>query len=369
MRRGAVVSLEDAGRALALLRSELERQLGAAVTHATVGIGGPNVRSILSHGLVVVSRPDNRIGAEDIRRVLEAAGAISLHQNLDVLVVMPREFIVDGERGMKDVEGMEGRRLEVEAVVLTAGSQHVKNLEKLLGEADLEDHEFIVSPVATARAVLSPRQRELGVALVDIGHGTTEIAVYEDGQLLAVAMVPIGGAHITNDIAIGLRCSIDAAERAKHDYGIANAENVPKRETFELRTIDPTEDGATFSRRELAEIIDARLDEIFELVGEELKRIDRWRLLPAGIVLTGGTAAIPGITDAARKAFRLPVQLGYPNAVGGPSDVLSGFNYATAIGLVLSAADLAGERKRKRRGLPSFGPANHLKRFFRSLLP
>lgn len=371
LRRGSILVAEDVARAAGLLRDELERQLNAPIHYAYVGVGGPHVGSQASRGLVVVSRADNRIGADDVRRVLEAAGALSFGQNSEVLNVIPREFIVDGERGIRDVEGIRGKRLEVEAVVLTTQSQHVKALRHALAGSNMESHEFVVSPVATARAVLTPRQRELGVALVDIGHGTTDLAVFEDGQLLAASILPIGGAHVTNDIAIGLRCSIDAAERAKHEYGVANAASVSKRDQFELSGA-AEEERMMASRKELAEIIDARLDEIFELVAGELKRMERWRLLPAGVVLTGGTANIPGIVDAARRAFRLPVQLGYPSIAVGPKDIVSDFSYATALGLVLTGADLEAGRKRRGFALPGLPRGNvggRFKRLFRSILP
>lgn len=373
IRRGTVIAADDIARALALLRGELEKQLSAAVGHAFVGVGGPHVASRVSRGLVVVSRADNRIGADDVRRVLEAAGALSYGQNIEVLHVIPREFIVDGERGMRDVEGLKGRRLEVEAVVLTGASPHLKGLRHALATSDIQDHECIVGSLATARSVLTPRQRELGVALVDIGHGTTDVGIFEDGQMLGASVLPIGGGHVTNDIAIGLRCSVDAAERAKHEYGVANAASVAKRDQFEL-AVNGDGDPATFSRRELAEIVDARLDEIFELVAQELKRMERWRLLPAGIVLTGGTANIPGIVDAARRAFKLPVQLGYPSVLAGPKDILSDFSYATALGLACSAFDKEGQKRKglKLPGLPGRvkrGGGGGIRKFLSSLLP
>lgn len=374
IRRGSVIAVEDIARALAALRSELEKQLHAPVDHAFVGVGGPHVGSRLSRGLVVVSRADNRIGADDIRRVLEAAGALSFGQNIEVLNIIPREFIVDGERGVRDVEGMQGRRLEVEAVVLTTASPHLKGLRHALVASDLENSEFIVSPVATARAVLTSRQRELGVALVDIGHGTTDVAVYEDGQMLSASILPIGGAHVTNDIAIGLRCSIDVAEQAKHEYGVANAASVAKRDHFQIAANGEAEPTA-FSRRELAEIVDARLEEIFDLVAQELKRMERWRLLPAGIVLTGGTANIPGIVDAARRVFRLPVQLGYPSVVTGPKEIISDFSYVTALGLVCAALDAEGGKKHRSFRFPGLpkrtkrGGGGGFRKLLSSILP
>jgi cell division protein FtsA len=375
IRRGAVVSLDDTIKAIGTLRRELERRIGQPIDDAIVGIGGPSVSSVMSRGLVVVSRPDSRIGEDDIRRVLEAAGAVSLANNDTVLDIIPREYFVDNEGGIKNVEGMQGRRLETEAVVLTVQEPHLKNVQHALHGSDLDPTRMFVNIVATAKATLPSRPRELGVALIDIGHGTTDLAIYEEGDLLAASVIPIGGSHITNDIAIGMRCSIDAAERAKHEHGTADAASVQKRDMINLGTLDPAMEGMQFSRRELAEIIEARLEEIFELVGAELRKFERWRLLPAGIVLTGGTANIPGVLEVARRSFSLPVQLGYPTIMEGPDNVTSRFDYTTAMGLTMLAAE--GKGRRSRRKLPKIGlpsmprlPAgDRFRKIFKSLLP
>ena len=373
VRRGVVVSLDDVIKAIGTLRRELERRIGSPIDEAVVGIGGPGVTSVISKGLVVVSRADNRIGGDDIQRVLEAAGAVTLPNNSAVLDVLPREFFVDGEGGIKNAEGMQGRRLEAEAVVLAVQEPYLKNIRHVLHGSELDPRRMILNAVATAKATLASRPRELGVALIDIGHGTTDLAIFEEGDLLAVSVIPVGGGHITNDIAIGMRCSIDAAERAKHEHGTANPEMITKRETIELGVLDPTQEGTTFSRRELSEIIEARLEEIFELVGSELRTFERWRLLPAGIVLTGGTANLPGVVDVARRAFSLPVQLGYPVVAEGPDNVTSRFDYTTALGLTMLAAEGAGRRKNRRKmgipAMPSLPSGDRFRKLFKSLLP
>ena len=372
VRRGTIVSLDEATRAINLLRAEVERRIGQPIQSVAVGIGGPAAHSFLSRGLVVVSRPDNRIGADDITRVLEAAGAVSLSSNDEVLDVFPREFFVDGEGGIKDVAGMQGRRLETEAVVLTVPSPHMKNLKLVLHASEIDPLHFALNAVATARATISARPKELGVAVLDIGHGTTDIAVFEEGELLSATVIPVGGGHITNDIAIGLRCSIDAAERAKHEHGHAVPDEVLKSEKVNIGELDPTQEGTDFPRRELAEIIEARLEEIFDLVQKELRRLERARLLPAGIVLTGGTANIPGIVDVARRSFKLPVQLGYPMIVNGPADVVSAFEYTTAVGLVQLAAERSGKRRRGRFKLPNISTGSigeRIKSLFKAILP
>lgn len=340
IRRGSVTSIDEAQRSLAALRENIEKRLGGVVGEAFVGIGGPHLFSQLSHGLVVVSRADNRVGQDDIRRVLEAAGALSMENNHEVLDVLPREFIIDETRGIRDAEGMQGRRLEVHAVVIAVASQHLKHMRQVLSESDLARHSFVATTLAAAKGVLTPRQKELGVALVDIGHGTTDITIFEEGEVLGTASIAIGGAHLTNDIAIGLRCTIEEAEFIKHTYGTANAKEVSSRDTITIPAGEISDEAITFSQKELATIIDARLDEIFELVGKTLKKFERWRLLPAGVVLIGGTSELPGIVERAKHAFHLPVQQG--TFTHHPDTDLS---YATALGLTMLAAEHTASKK------------------------
>ena len=265
---------------------------------------------------------------------------------------------------------MQGRRLETEAVVLIANVPHMKNISSVLLEGELDVTHMTPNAIATSRATLSPRPKELGVAVVNIGHGTTNLAVYEEGTLLATSVIPIGGGHITNDIAIGMRSSIDAAERIKHEHGTAATKEIAKREKIDVGVFDPTQEGVTFPRRDLAEIIEARLEEIFELVNEELQAVERARLLPAGIVLTGGSANIPGVVDVARRTFRLPVQLGYPTLIHGPKEVVSSLEYTAALGLVLMSAEDGKQRRRRRTWkMPSWRLGERMKRFFKTVLP
>lgn len=369
IRRGMLIAIDDVIKAVDMLRSELERRIGQPIHDVAVGIGGPVVTSMPSRGLVIVSRPDNRIGAEDIQRVLEAAGAVSLSANSEVVDVVPRMFIVDGEGGIKNAEGMQGRRLETEAVIVTIDSSHMKNVHQVLQAGELDLIHVTPNVIATARATLGTRPKELGVAVVNIGHGTTDLVVYEEGALLAITVIPIGGSHITNDIAIGLRVSIDAAERAKHEHGTASTRDVSKREKIDLGMLDPSQEGVQFSRRQLSEIIEARLEEIFELVHAELKRVGRARLLPAGIVLSGGSANIPGVVDVARRVFHLPIQLGYPTLVYGPKEAVSSLEYTTAIGLVQVSSENGKKRRRRRFTMPRIALRERFRKITKWLLP
>lgn len=370
VRRGMIVSVDEAASAVNLLRTELERKIGEPIHDAAVSLGGTATRSFLSQGLIVVSRTDNRIGEEDVQRVLDAAGAVNLSTNHEVIDVFPRTFTVDGETGIRDALGMQGRRLETQAVVFAAHTPHLKSLRNVFLAGEMDIATTTPAALAASAATLTARPKELGVGVVNIGHGTTDLAVYEEGDLLGTAAVPVGGGHITNDIAIGMRTSIDAAERAKHEHGSVAVKDISKREKIDLGTLDPAQEGESFSRRELAEIMEARVEEIFELVNDELHRMERARLLPSGIVLTGGSANIPGIVDVARRKFRLPVSLGYPMLVHGPKEVVSSLAYTTALGLVLLGAEAdARTRRRRSRLFRGFSLGRGLKNLAKRLLP
>jgi len=229
---------------------------------------------------------------------------------------------------------MNGVRLEVDALIIEGSSPYIKNLTKCLEQANVVPTNFALAPLAASRATLSRRQKELGVVLIDIGGGTTSIAVFEENDLLHTAVIPVGGSHITNDIAIGLRTSIDVAEKVKLEYGNALPREINKKDDLNLAEIDANEEGIV-SRYHVAEIIEARLEEIFSLVNKELKSIGKDKLLPAGAVLTGGTAKLPGAVDLAKNILGLPAQTGFPIALGGLVDKVDEPSYVTVVGLIL----------------------------------
>jgi cell division protein FtsA len=241
---------------------------------------------------------------------------------------------LDDNKSIKDPLGMNGVRLEVDAMIVEGSTPFIKNLVKCFDQADITVSEFVLSPLTSAKATLTKRQKELGVLLVDIGGGTTSIAIFEENDLLHSTILPVGGNHITNDIAIGLRTSIDVAEKVKLEYGNASPKDISKREEINLSEIDSGEEGMV-SRHHVAEIIEARLEEIFMLVNKELKSIGREKLLPAGVVLVGGTAKLPGAVDLAKNVLGLPAQTGFPAQMGGLIDKVDDPSFATAVGLVL----------------------------------
>lgn len=334
LRKGVVVDIEEAVSCISTALERVERMTGVPVGAANVSVSGSHVSSFNSHGVIAVSRADGEITEADIVRVVDASQAISIPSNREVLHVFPKSFTLDGQTGIKDPLGMSGIRLEVETIIVQAGSPFVKNLSRCVMQAGLEIGELILGVLASSEAVLSKRQKDLGVCVVELGAGTTGVAVYEEGDLLHTSIIPIGSQHLTNDIAIGLRTGIETAEKVKLMYGHSDPKMVDKSEEINLADIDPSEQQTTL-RSLVVEIIEARLEEIFDRVNAELKRINRDGKLPAGIVLTGGGAALPGVVDFAKKHLRLPSSLGGNQSLDTVIDRVQEPSFATAVGLVL----------------------------------
>jgi cell division protein FtsA len=339
-RKGVVIDPEEVSNVLKNILEKIKTEAGTRINSVYLNVGGSHIFSTSSHGLVSVSRADQKISEEDVNRVLQAAQTFSLPSNKEIFDVFPREFIVDGEKGIKEVLGMQGVRLEAEVLVLGGFSPYLKNLTQAVLNADLQILDMIPSPISSARACLSPRQKELGVAVLDIGAGTSGLAVFEEGDLIHLAIFPIGSANITNDIAIGLKTDIDVAERIKIEYGsslLKSKKTSRKKEKIEIGEPEPL----IFSPKQLANIIEARVSEIFDQVNKELKKISREKLLPAGVVLTGGGAKLPKIVELAKKELKLPCRLGKPQ---GFLDLEKDPSLATVCGLVLEGAELETEK-------------------------
>ncbi|MDZ4229828.1 MAG: cell division protein FtsA, partial [Candidatus Veblenbacteria bacterium] len=330
--KGVVTSIDDAVSAISSCLEKAERMTGSPVEHAWVGINGSHIQAQSSHGVIAVAKPNGEIGEDDVSRVVEAAQAVTTPPNYEILHVLPRSFTVDGQTGIKDPIGMTGVRLEVEAQIIEGQIAQVKNLTKCVYRTGVDIDDLVLGILATAEATVTKRQKELGVAVVNIGGATTSLLVCEDGDPLHAAILPVGSGHITNDIAIGLRTSIDVAERLKIDYGHAQAAEVGKREEIDLAELSQEE--GVISRRHLAEIIEARLEEIFNLVDRELIKIERSGKLPSGIVLTGGGVKLVGLIEVAKREFRLPATIGYPLEVVSPLERVNDPAFSTALGLV-----------------------------------
>ncbi len=341
LRRGVIIDIEEAVSCISSALEKCERMTGVPIASANVSVGGSHVSSLSSHGVIAVSRADGEITENDIIRCIDASQAISIPQNKEVLHVFPKNFTLDGQTGIKDPAGMSGIRLEVDTIIVQAGLPFIRNLSRAVMQAGLEVEDLVLAPCAAAEAVLSKRQKELGVCLVDLGAGTTSIAVYEEGDLLHTSVLPVGGMYITNDIAIGLRCSIETAEKVKLAFGHSNPKSVSKDEEIDLSKLDPSEEQSV-GRQYVVDIMEARLEEIFSMVNNELKKISRDGKLPSGIVLTGGGAKLPGIAEFAKKHLRLPSSLGIPQNAKTIIDRVDDVSFATAVGLILWGGKFGG---------------------------
>lgn len=333
MRKGNIIDVDETISNISAALEDAERMSGAPIHHVFVGISGSHVESFDSKGVIAISHAGSEIIEDDINRVLEAAQAVSMPSNRRILRIIPKSFSIDDQRGIKNPVGMIGVRLEVDAHIITGQATIIKNLEKAVHQSGVDIDDLIPSSLAAAEAVLSRRQKELGVLVVDVGSGSTSIAIFEEGATLHTASLPVGGESVTNDVAIGLRTSIDTAEKIKIEYGNTTPEEVNERETIDLSLISKI-DNQKVSKKHLAEIIQARYHEIFVMVKDELRAIGRDGMLPAGAILTGAAVKMPGCLDLARDVLGLPVQIGFPTEIEGVVDKIDDPAYATAIGLV-----------------------------------
>ena len=374
LRRGIVVDVEETVKSITESVKLAEKTSGVPVESAYVSIGGSHIVSQFSKGVVIVSRVDGEISEEDVTRVIEAAQAVSLPNNKEIIHVIPCSFSIDDQEKINDPVGMSGTRLEAEVLVVEGSSPFMKNLSKCVRQSGIDVDEFVFSPLAAAKSVLSKKQKDLGVVMVDMGGGTTGMSVFEDGNILHTVALPIGANHITNDIAIGLRISVETAEKIKLEYGIAIPEEVSKKDKINLSEVGGEEEEEIVSRRYVAEIIKARLVETFLMIDKELKSIDRSGMLPAGVVLTGGGSKLPGIIDIAKETLKLPVQIGFPAELNGVVDKVDDPSFATAVGLLMWEADEDGFffNSRERGILDRFGfkgAFDKIKKIFKTFLP
>lgn len=335
LRKGQVIDIEETVSAISAVLEEAERAAGAPLTRAVVSLGGAHVETASSKGVIAVSRPDGEITRGDVDRVLEAARAVAMPANREIIHVLPKHFTVDAEAGVVDPIGMTGIRLEVDAHVVSCASSAVKNLVRAINQAGLEVQDLVFDPLATAEILVTKRAKESGVTLIDIGAGTTGVAIYEEGDLVHAKILPIGSMHITNDIAIGLRTSIDVAESVKIKYGHARTQDVRETDLADLSSIDPTELDQP-KQKYVAEIIEARLGELFVMIGDELRVVGKDGTLPAGALFTGGGSQLDGLIESAKEALHLPAKRALPILeLAGAVDKLDDPTYASSIGLVL----------------------------------
>lgn len=372
MKKGVVVDLGAASQAVARSIDKAERTSGLEITSALVSLAGSNVSSVNSRGVVGVA--GRIIDQDDVARAVDAARAIAIPHNREVIHVIQRAFNVDGQEGIRMPIGMHGYRLEVETHIITASAASVENLRQCVGAAGVEVSQFVLNPLASAEVVLSETERQMGVVVCDVGGGTTDMAIYIDGDVWHTAVLAVGGNHITSDIAHGLRLPLSQAEEIKIQHGHALREEVSPSEYFNVRPFGE-QDPVEISRQDLSMIIEARVEEIFSLVVQEIKRSGYDGLLPAGMVLTGGTSALAGIRQVASRVLGVPVRVAQPEKLVGMTDKLYSPAYSTSVGM-LRWAVLMSEFLPQGRSYRAHGPERGggfdwetIKNVLRRLLP
>lgn len=339
LRRGVVVNLEKTVLSIGRAIEEAELMAGVEVRNVYAGIAGDHIRSINSHGVIAVSRGGVEIGRGDINRVIDAAKAVAIPMDREILHILPQEFTVDDQKGIKDPTGMAGVRLEVDVHIVTGAVSSAQNLVKAIQKAGYQVRDLVLEPLASSYGVLTDDERELGVALVDIGGGTTDVALFHEGSIRHTAVIGLGGNSVTNDLAIGLRTPSKDAERIKERYGAAMTRLVDADEQVTVPRV-AGQGERSVARRTIASIIQPRMEEILNLVKADIARTKYHDRIPAGLVLTGGASALPGTGELAESLMDVPVRIGYPIGVSGLIDSVDDPRFATGVGLVVYGRDL-----------------------------
>ncbi len=335
LRKGVVINIEATVESVRQAVEEAELMAGCEITSVYAGIAGGHIKGFNSHGIVAVKNKE--VSPRDVERVIDAARAVAIPMDREVLHILPQEYIVDEQDGIREPIGMSGVRLEAKVHIVTGSVASAQNIVKCANRVGLSVEDIVLEPIASAEAVLSPEEKELGVAMIDIGGGTTDITVFHAGAVKHTVVLPLGGNHLTNDIASGLRTPTSAAEEMKRRYGSAMRSLVPANETIEVPSTGGRE-PRIISRQLLAEIIEPRVEEILNLIHRELIRSGFDEYLSGGVVLTGGTVLLEGMAELSEQIFNMPVRIGYPTGVGGLVDVVNSPSFATGVGLVLYAA-------------------------------
>jgi len=331
--KGMVVNVDDAAKSIGDSLEKAERVSGYTIGAAYLGLAGKHISSMNSRGVVAVGRGERCITDDDVARAIEAAQAIAVPHSREIVHVIPRSYTLDGQEGVRDPVGMMGFRLEVEAHVVTGAVPSIRNLVQCVENSGVMVNELVLQPLASAEAVLLPEERETGVVLVDTGGGTTDLAVFSEGSICHSVVLPVGGNNLTNDIAVGLCTPFAVAEQLKLKYGHALPEMVDQTEMIDVTAFGEAQ-VQSVPRVELVRILEARAEEMFAMVQEEIKRSGQEGLLPAGLVLTGGAAELPGFKELGREMLQMPVRIGRARNIGGLVDAVSSPAYATAVGLL-----------------------------------
>jgi cell division protein FtsA len=368
LKKGAVVNIDQTVRSIRDAVERAERLSGWKIDKAFVGVGGAQIESLNSTGQVAVSAHTREVAREDIRRAIEVARAVAIPTNREVLHVERRGFIVDGQEGVKDPLGMSALRLEVETHIVTAPQTAVQNLMKCVAQAGVKIDELVVNALASAEAVANETERELGVAVADIGAGTIDLAMFNEGSPFHTSVLPVGGNFVTNDIAIGIKTSLPVAEELKIQHGTCDLKPIADDEEISVSVLGE-DAGRTVSRLEVCQIIEARMRETLELLAGEMKSAGAG-MLPAGIILTGGGAQLAGLAELGREVLGMPVRVVSPSGVAGLTDSILTPAYSTAIGLLLWGSTMLDEGESMRyESAPAAGLLGRLRDTVRSIFP
>ena len=336
LRKGMVINLEQTVESIKRVIEEAELMAGVEIDRAHVGLAGAHIKGFNSRAVVAITNRNREITREDIFRAIDAAKAIPLPADREIVHVIPQEFVVDGHDGIYDPTGMTGSRLEANVHIITAGTTATQNIVTCVNRAGLEVAQTVLEQLAAAEAVITQDEKELGVALVDIGGGTTDLAIFDKGTIWHTSVLPTGGDHFTNDVAVGLRTPILEAEKIKKKYGCALSTMVSDEDTIEVPSVGGRK-PRILSRQILSDIIQPRSEEVCHIIYDEIRRAGYEKVLNSGIVFAGGSASLEGLAEVAERIFDMPVRCGSPNGIGGLVDVVANPSYATAVGLVLYA--------------------------------
>ncbi|QJT08855.1 cell division protein FtsA [Oceanidesulfovibrio marinus] len=339
LRKGVVVNIEQTVQSIKKALEEAELMAGCEIRSVYAGIAGSHIKGFNSHGVIAVK--GGEVGPKDVERAIDAAKAVAIPLDREVIHILPQEYIVDDQRGIADPQGMAGVRLEVKVHIVTGAVTSAQNIVRSCHRSGLDVADIVLESLASSKAVLTEEEREIGVALVDLGGGTTDIAVFADDSIKHTGVLALGGANLTNDIAFGLRTPMVAAEKIKIKYGCALAELVKSSDTIEVPSVGGR-DARRLSRQVLAEICEPRVEEMLSLVDQELVRSGFKNQIGAGVVLTGGTSLIEGMQELGEQIFNMPTRVGFPSGVGGLKDVVNSPMYATAVGLLMYGAEKEG---------------------------
>ena len=342
LRKGMVINIENTVNSIKEAVEEAETMAGCEISSVFAGIAGGHIKGFNSHGVIALK--NREVGKTDIERVIDAARAVAIPMDREVIHTLPQEFIVDDQGGITDPTGMAGVRLEVKIHIVTGAVTSAQNIIKCANRAGLDVYDIILESLASSEAILNDEERDLGVALVDFGGGTTDLAIFSENAIKHTSVLTLGGDNLTNDIAVGIRTPFKEAEKIKIKYGCGLTSLIGQDETIKVPSVGGRE-PRTMSRKILGEILEPRVEEIFSLIHHEMLRSGYDELVTSGIVVTGGSSLVPGVPEIVEQVFNMPARIGYPDNIGGLKEIVNSPMYATAVGLVLYGAK---ERKRKK---------------------